>query len=97
MSTIKQNASVAPRQASSYVVLALCGAVQYWLSLSDAEQLKLLAAFPFLREWGGAIGFGAWLVAKLWPQNVTVPASAKIVPETRPQTPMDPSEVGGPN
>lgn len=96
MSTIRQNASVAPKQLSTYVVLALIGAAQYWLGLTDAEQADFLAAFPWLRDYAGLIGLGAWIVAKLWPQNVTVPASAEIVPETRPQTPLDPSELGGP-
>lgn len=96
MSTIRQNAAVAPRQLSTWVVIAICGAAQYWLSLTDAEQAKFLAAFPFLADYGGLIGFGAWIVAKLWPQNVTVPANAETVPETRPQTPIDPAELGGP-
>lgn len=96
MSTIRQNAAVAPRQLSTYGVIALCAVAQYWLGLTDAEQAKMLAAFPFLREWAGLIGFGAWLVLKLWPQNVTVPANAETVPETRPQAPIDPAELGGP-
>ncbi len=96
MSTVRQNLAVAPRQFSTWVVVALVAAAQYWLGLTPDEQGKLIAAFPFLRDYAGLIGLGAWIVAKLWPQNVTVPASAETVPETRPQSPMDPNELGGP-
>lgn len=62
------------------VALAISVAIGYWLQLPPAEQQALIATYPWLKHFAPLATFGAFAIARLWPQGLQMP-SAPAEPE----------------
>ncbi len=68
--TIRDNVARLPFNYSTYVALAICYALDWWMDPANAgTKADLLQQYPFLVELGGPVSFGLWLLSRTWPQT----------------------------
>ncbi len=66
-----------PTNLSTWVVFAAAALIDYWLKLTPEEQAGIIAAYPFLKSVGAWVGFGTFVLARIYPQGKP-PAPAEV-------------------
>lgn len=76
---LRANIGRLPFNYSTYVALAICYALDWWMDPANAgTKADLLQQFPFLVKLGGPVSFALWLASRTWPQagSSVAPAAA---------------------
>lgn len=86
---LRANIGRLPFNYSTYVALAICYALDWWMDPANAgAKADLLLQFPFLAKLGGPVSFALWLASRTWPQAGSAATNATPVAEVADTVPM---------